>query len=156
MSTPQKEKICRLLLSQLNALLGGEDDITACLANAAALLHAGMGYFWTGFYLVQGKELVLGPFQGPVACSRIAFGRGVCGKAWEARKVLRVDDVRKFEGHISCNEASRSEIVLPIFDKKKKVVGVLDVDSDRTAAFDASDEGFLREVVTMIERKFWH
>jgi GAF domain-containing protein len=141
----------RALLPQLEALVQGESDLIANLSNITAALHQTFGFFWVGFYLVKDGQLVLGPFQGPVACTRIEFGKGVCGTAWQRKTVLVVPDVDKFPGHIACSSLSKSEIVLPIL-KDKEVVMVLDVDSDRLSDFDATDEEGLGNVVRVIER----
>lgn len=137
------------LLPQIKALMEGEIDGTANLANVAAALKEQFGWFWVGFYLVRGTELVVGPFQGPVACTRIRKGRGVCGTAWEEARTLIVPDVEKFPGHIACSSLSRSEIVVPVF-KGGEVVGVLDVDSAELDAFDETDREWLERVVKAI------
>jgi GAF domain-containing protein len=137
------------LIPQLSALLKGEDDLIANLANISAALKQQFNWLWVGFYLVKNNELVLGPFQGPVACTRIAKGRGVCGSSWEQAKTLIVPDVEKFVGHIACSSASRSEIVVPIIISEK-VVGVLDVDSEYLDHFDETDQHYLEKVVLMI------
>jgi GAF domain-containing protein len=139
------------LKPQLTALLEGEDDRIACLANFAAALKEVFGFFWVGFYLVRGNELVLGPFQGPVACTRIARGRGVCGTSWSEARTLVVDDVEKFPGHIACSSLSRSEIVVPLKDRSGRVWGVLDVDSTELASFDEIDRNCLEELVTLLK-----
>jgi len=136
-------------LPQIAGLLGGETDAVANMANVAAALKSQFGWLWVGFYLVRNDVLVLGPFQGPVACTRIQRGRGVCGSSWASAQVLIVDDVEKFPGHIACSSASKSEIVLPII-KKDIVVGVLDVDSDTLAHFDAVDELYLQQVIALL------
>ena len=138
------------LIPQLKSLVEGESDIIANLANLAAGLKFGMNFFWVGFYLVKNEELVLGPFQGPVACTRIKKGKGVCGKAWESAKTIIVEDVEKFPGHISCNSLSKSEIVLPVFDAEGNVAMVLDVDSQEIADFDEVDKAFLEEILKYI------
>jgi GAF domain-containing protein len=138
------------LLPQIDALVEGEADLTANLANIAAALKTACGYLWVGFYLVKGEELVLGPFQGPVACTRIGFGRGVCGTAWEKGEVIVVPDVEQFPGHIACSSASKSEIVLPVI-KDGQVIMVLDVDSDKQDDFDQLDAEFLQGVVELVE-----
>jgi GAF domain-containing protein len=143
-----------LLLPQLQALVAGETDRTANLANLMAALKEAMGFFWVGMYIVRAEELVLGPFQGPVACTRIAFGRGVCGSAWKEARVLIVPDVDAFPGHIACSSASRSEIVLPVF-ANDRVVAVLDVDSDRLNDFSDEDAIGLGEVVKLISGMFF-
>lgn len=140
------------IVPQLESLLAAESDIVANLANTAAVLKESQGFFWVGFYLVKGDELVLGPFQGPLACTRIKRGEGVCGHAWTAGKTVVVPDVDKFDGHIACSSASRSEIVVPIFNTDKTVAGVLDVDSDKLNDFDQTDVDGLGRVVGLIER----
>lgn len=148
--TESKEQQYQSLIPQIEALLSGEDDVIANLANAAAALKEQFGWLWIGFYLVKGDELVLGPFQGPVACTRIRKGKGVCGKAWENGVTLVVDDVDQFPGHIACSSASRSEIVIPLF-KDGVVVGVLDADSESLAHFDSTDQLYLEQVVSLIK-----
>ncbi len=118
------------LYPQIKSLIEGEPDLIANLANIASALKYSMNFFWVGFYLVKGDELVLGPFQGTIACTRIKKGKGVCGKAWELNDVIIVDDVDQFPGHIACSSLSKSEIVLPFYNSKKEIIGVLDVDSD--------------------------
>lgn len=145
-----KEEKYTSLLPQLKALLEGESDETANLANIAAVLKYTFNFFWVGFYLVKNNELVLGPFQGPVACTRIGFGKGVCGASWERAQTIIVDDVDKFPGHIACSSASKSEIVVPLFNKEKKVVGVLDVDDDKYAMFDETDKLYLEQVAALV------
>jgi len=140
----------RSLLPQLKALLEGEPDLVANLANIAASLKEQFNWLWVGFYLVKKDELVLGPFQGPVACTRIKKGRGVCGTSWEKAATLIVDDVEKFPGHIACSSLSRSEIVVPFF-KEGEVAGVLDADSGSLAAFDITDQQHLEEIVSLIQ-----
>ncbi|WP_345955925.1 GAF domain-containing protein [Mucilaginibacter sp. PAMB04168] len=137
------------LLPQIEALIQGETDLTANLANIAAALKEQFKWFWVGFYLVKNGELVLGPFQGPVACTRICLGKGVCGAAWQQRKTLIVPDVEAFPGHIACSSLSQSEIVVPFF-KGDEVVGVLDVDSELLDQFDETDALYLEELVKMI------
>ena len=129
-STGDKAERYRTLLPQVQSLLAGETDRIANMANMAAALKTTFGFFWVGFYRVEGDELVLGPFQGPVACTRIAYGRGVCGTAWKENRTLVVPDVDAFPGHIACGSLSRSEIVIPLHDKADRVWGVLDIDSD--------------------------
>lgn len=133
------------LIPQLKALIGDEKDPVANQANIAAALKEAFGFFWVGFYNVKGDELVLGPFQGPVACTRIQMGRGVCGKAWEQKETLIVDDVDAFPGHIACSSLSKSEIVVPLV-KECQVLGVLDVDSEHLASFDAIDSIYLNQI----------
>jgi GAF domain-containing protein len=142
-----KEERYRSLAAQVKGLVGGETDAVANMANVCAAVKHGMGYFWVGFYLVKAGELVLGPFQGPVACTRIAKGRGVCGKSWEKGEALIVDDVTRFPGHIACSALSRAEIVIPMRDRAGAVVGVLDVDHDAPGAFDRTDLKYLGEIL---------
>ena len=137
------------LLPQIQALLNGEPNLIANLANIAAALKEQFNWFWVGFYWIIEDELVLGPFQGPVACTRIKKGRGVCGAAWERSATIIVDDVEKFPGHIACSSLSKSEIVIPVF-KDGKIMGVLDVDSSELAAFDATDQVYLEKIVALI------
>ena len=137
------------LLPQIQGLLEGENDLVANLANVAAALKEQFGWLWIGFYLVKGEELVLGPFQGPVACTRIKKGRGVCGSCWEKKKTIIVDDVEKFPGHIACSSLSRSEIVIPVL-KGEEVIAVLDADSEFLQHFDETDQKYLEEIVGMI------
>lgn len=151
-NSTKKEKY-EALLSQLVAITEIESDLTANLANIASALHQTFGWWWVGFYWVKGEELVLAPFQGPIACTRIKFGRGVCGTAWKEEKSQLVPDVEKFPGHIACSSASKSEIVVPIFDKEKKVVGVLDVDSERYDVLDETDVFYLEKIAEMITSK---
>lgn len=148
-----KEEKYKSLLPQLEALVKEESDLIANLSNIMSALKYGMSFFWVGIYFVKENELVLGPFQGPVACTRIAKGKGVCGMAWEQRKNLIVENVLEFPGHIACSSESKSEIVLSGFNSKREVAFVLDVDSDQLAAFDAIDENYLQEVVCIIEKK---
>lgn len=145
-----KEEIYQSLLPQIKALIEGEPDLVANLANIAAALKEQFGWLWVGFYLVKNDELVLGPFQGPVACTRISKGRGVCGAAWQKAETLIVPDVEKFTGHIACSSLSRSEIVVPLICNNE-VVGVLDVDSELLNLFDETDKKYLEEVVGMIQ-----
>ncbi len=144
-----KEEQYKILLPQINALTEGEHDLTANLANISAALKEQFGWLWVGFYLVKKDELVLGPFQGPVACTRIKKGRGVCGTAWANAETLIVDDVEKFPGHIACSSMSRSEIVVPII-MNNEVVAVLDADSELPAHFDETDKKYLEEIVAGI------
>ena len=138
-----------LLLKQVASLTEGETDRTANLANTAAAIHEAFGFWWTGFYLVKEKQLVLGPFQGPVACTRIPFGKGVCGTAWQRRETVIVPDVEEFPGHIACSSASRSEIVVPLF-RDGDVVGVLDIDSRELATFDTEDAAGLEAIAALL------
>ena len=144
-----KEEQYLSLLPQIKGLLSGETDLVANLANIAAALKEQFHFFWVGFYLVKEEELVLGPFQGPVACTRIRKGRGVCGTSWSQGNTIIVPDVEKFPGHIACSSISKSEIVVPIF-KNNEVWGVLDVDSDQYNSFDETDTQFLQEIVGLI------
>lgn len=137
------------LVPQIAALLTGEPDLVANLANISAALKEQFKWFWVGFYLVKDGELVLGPFQGPVACTRIKLGKGVCGAAWEQQKTLIVPDVDAFPGHIACSSLSRSEIVVPVFHDGK-VVAVLDVDSEELDQFDTTDAQYLEEIVKLV------
>ncbi len=145
-----KEEQYLNLLPQIKGLLHGEDDLVANLANICAALKEQFGFFWVGFYLIKNEELVLGPFQGPVACTRIKKGRGVCGAAWERSEILVVPDVEKFPGHIACSSISKSEIVLPI-RKNNEVVGVLDVDSELLNHFDQTDAEYLEKIIELIQ-----
>ncbi|WDF80562.1 GAF domain-containing protein [Mucilaginibacter sp. KACC 22773] len=138
------------LLPQIAALLDGETDLVANLANISAALKEQFKWFWVGFYMVKNDELVLGPFQGPVACTRIKLGKGVCGAAWEQAKTLIVPDVEEFPGHIACSSLSRSEIVVPVFNNDL-AVGVLDVDSELLDQFDETDALFLEQIVKLIK-----
>ena len=137
------------LYQDMKLILEGEPDVVARMANMAALIHERMHFFWTGFYRVQGEQLVLGPFQGPEACFRIGFGKGVCGSAWKEERTLVVPDVEEFPGHIACSSLSRSEIVVPIF-KAGEVSAVLDIDSKELSTFDATDALWLEKIVTIL------
>ena len=137
------------LLPQVQAVMDSSVDIIANMANMAAMLHETFGFWWTGFYRVIGDELMLGPFQGPLACTRIAYGRGVCGTAWKERRTIVVPDVEEFPGHIACSSASRSEIVVPVF-QDDKVVAVLDIDSAELNTFDETDKEYLERMVTLL------
>jgi GAF domain-containing protein len=148
-ATGDKESKYELLHRQVAALVEGESDAIANMANIAAMIDATFHFWWTGFYRVVGDELVLGPFQGPLACSRIAYGRGVCGTAWREGNTIVVEDVDKFEGHIACSSASRSEIVVPML-KDGVVVGVLDIDSEHLATFDDVDRVWLERIVQLM------
>lgn len=144
-----KEEQYKSLVPQIKALITGEDDLIANLGNVTAALKEQFGWLWVGFYIVKEDELVLGPFQGPVACTRIKKGKGVCGVAWAKAKTMIVDDVDAFPGHIACSSASKSEIVLPVI-KGDVVVGVLDVDSEDLAHFDATDELYLNQIIALL------
>jgi L-methionine (R)-S-oxide reductase len=148
-TSTDKEEQYKSLIPQIEALLYGEPDLVANLANVAAALKEQFKWLWVGFYMVKDDELVLGPFQGPVACTRIAKGKGVCGGAWEQAKVLVVPDVDTFPGHIACTSASRSEFVLPLF-YNNEVVGVLDADSENLAQFDGIDAKYLEQICALI------
>lgn len=137
------------LIPQIKALLEGETDLVANLANIAAALKEQFGWFWVGFYLVKEAQLVLGPFQGPVACTRIQKGRGVCGTSWEKAETLIVPDVEEFPGHIACSSLSKSEIVVPLL-QGKNVVGVLDADSAELSAFDEIDAKYLQQTIQLL------
>lgn len=147
-----KRETYQLLVKQVESLLEGEDNTTGQLANAAALLHETMGWWWTGFYLVDGDTLRLGPFQGPIACYNIKRGRGVCGTAWDEDRTIVVPDVEQFPGHIACSSESRSEIVVPLHNREGKVAGVLDIDSRDLAAFDEDDAHGLEAIARIIEQ----
>ena len=151
-ATGNKIEMYQSIIPQIAALIEGEQDLIANLANIAAALKVQFGWWWVGFYLVKNNELVLGPFQGPVACTRIHKGRGVCGAAWQQEKTIIVPDVEKFPGHIACSSLSKSEIVVPIFSQQQ-VVGVLDVDSEVLNFFDATDERYLKEIVDLLKIK---
>ncbi len=144
-----KEELYIELLPQLEALVGGESDLIANMANISAALKQTFGFFWVGFYVVRGENLVLAPFQGTIACARIKYGKGVCGTAWKERRIILVPDVDLFPGHIACDSASRSEIVIPIFDGDN-VVAVLDVDSDQLDSFDDVDATYLNQITSLL------
>ena len=146
-----KEDKYRLLYSQIKSVTECEDDLIANMANVAAMIHETFGFWWTGFYRVVGKELVLGPFQGPLACSRIPFGKGVCGTAWKNADTVIVPDVDAFPGHIACSGASKSEIVVPVFGTDgSSIIAVLDIDSASYATFDEVDRIWLERIVSMM------
>ena len=145
-----KQEQYESLIPQIKALIEGEPDLVANLANVVAALKEQFGWFWIGFYLVKEDELVLGPFQGPVACTRIRYGKGVCGSSWQQQQTLIVPDVEQFPGHIACSSLSKSEIVVPVI-RDGKVIGVLDVDSAELDEFDAIDKRYLEEIVAGIE-----
>ena len=146
----------RALLPQLKNLLAGEDDLIANLANVSAALKETFHFFWVGFYLVKGEELVLGPFQGPIACTRIRKGRGVCGTAWDRAETLVVPDVDAFPGHIACSSLSRSEIVVPLKREDGEVWGVLDIDSNLLNFFDETDRRYLEEVTAIVAKTLYY
>jgi len=145
-----KKETYESLIPQLAALMEGETDLTANLANLSAALHDTFGWWWVGFYWVKDNELVLSPFQGPIACTRIKLGKGVCGTAWKEAKSQLVPDVNAFPGHIACSGSSVSEIVVPVFDKQDQVVGVLDVDSERYDVLDETDVFYLERISQLI------
>ncbi len=147
--TTAKAEKYEAIIPQIEALITGEPDLYANLSNIAAALREAFGFFWVGFYLVKGTQLVLGPFQGPIACTRINFGKGVCGTAWKEAKTQLVPDVEVFPGHIACSSASKSEIVVPVF-KGNEVAMVLDVDSDRLADFDGTDQRYLEKLMGIL------
>lgn len=148
-STGTKQEQYEALLPQIKGLLEGETDVIANLANVVAALKEQFNWLWVGFYLVKNEELVLAPFQGPVACTRIKKGRGVCGTSWAEKKTLIVDDVEKFPGHIACSSASKSEIVIPIF-RNEEVIGVLDADSEVLNHFNTTDQAYLEKIISLI------
>ncbi len=146
----EKEEKYKLLKQQIEALVAGEDDAVSVMANVSAAIHQEMGFFWTGFYIVKGEELHLGPFQGSVACMHIPFGRGVCGTAWQRAETIVVPDVEQFPGHIACSSLSRSEIVVPLFNASHEVVAVLDIDSRELNTFDDIDRYWLELIVRVV------
>jgi L-methionine (R)-S-oxide reductase len=153
-----KEEKYRELLPQIKSLVEGETDMIANMANICSALKYSMNFFWVGFYLIKNnampdgrQELVLGPFQGTIACTRIQKGKGVCGKSWELNDVIIVEDVDQFPGHIACSSLSKSEIVLPVYNSNKEIIGVLDVDSDEYSSFDRTDEFWLKQIVELIK-----
>ena len=149
MDKDMKESRYQELYQTIAAVTQGETDTIANMANTAALIHESFGFWWTGFYIVKGEELVLGPFQGPVACTRIGFGKGVCGTAWKRRESIIVPDVEEFPGHIACSSLSRSEIVVPIF-KDDDIIGVLDIDSKELSTFDETDRVWLEKISALL------
>ena len=144
-----KNEKYELLYKQIVAVVAGESDAIANMANISSMLHQTFKFWWTGFYRVMGNELVLGPFQGPMACTRIAKGKGVCGTAWSEERTQVVEDVDKFPGHIACNSLSRSEIVVPVW-RNNKIIGVLDIDSKHLATFDTTDQEWLERIVQLL------
>ena len=148
-----KQEQYETLLSQIKALIDGETDTVANMANVAAALKQTFNFFWVGFYLVKEDSLVLGPFQGPIACTRIRFGKGVCGTAWKEAKTQIVPDVELFPGHIACSSESKSEIVIPLF-KENEVIGVLDIDSEKLNSFDQFDAFYLEKLSNLLVVKF--
>ena len=149
--TKSRKKLYDALIPQIEALVQGETDLTANLANIAAALKETFKFFWVGFYVKKGNQLVLGPFQGPIACTRINFNRGVCGHCYTTQQTVIVPDVEAFPGHIACSSASKSEIVLPAFDKNGEVFLVLDVDSDKLNDFSEIDAEGLQKIIALIE-----
>ena len=139
---------------QIQSVISGETDQIANMANTAALLHEAFGFWWTGFYIIRGNQLVLGPFQGPVACTRIGFGKGVCGTAWKEGKTIVVPDVEKFPGHIACSSLSRSEIVVPVYSANGEIVAVLDIDSKELNTFDSTDAKYLEQLCRILGALF--
>lgn len=137
------------IYKQIESVVGGETDQIANMANTAALLHEAFGFWWTGFYIVKGGQLVLGPFQGPVACTRIGFGKGVCGTSWSRRETIVVPNVHEFPGHIACSSLSQSEIVVPMF-RDNEVYAVLDIDSKELSTFDEVDKDWLEKIVRLL------
>ena len=148
--TTRKEKY-ESLIPQIQALVHGESDFIANISNIVGAIKYGMNFFWVGIYFVKQNELVLGPFQGPVACTRIAFGKGVCGTTWKEKQTIIVEDVEKFPNHIACSSESKSEIVAPCF-KQGEVFAVLDIDSDKLSDFDETDKIYLEKIVRIIEQ----
>lgn len=147
-----KEEKYKELVEDIRSLIDGETDMIAIMSNIAADIHQTMGFWWTGFYRVIDNELLLGPFQGPIACIHIAYGRGVCGTAWKRAETVIVPDVEQFPGHIACSSQSRSEIVVPVFshDEEKAVIAVLDIDSEHLATFDETDRKYLEEICGLL------
>lgn len=146
-----KEEQYKLLTSQIASLIDGEKDMIAVMSNVAAAIHQTMGFWWTGFYRVVDNDLVLGPFQGPVACMHIPYGKGVCGTAWQRSETVIVPDVEQFPGHIACSSESKSEIVVPVFGSDSKVMAVLDIDSEHLATFDDIDRKYLEDICKLIK-----
>lgn len=149
LTTSEKEERYQLLVKQVSSIIEGVDDMISNMANTSALIHQTFGFWWTGFYRVEDHELRLGPFQGPVACTRIPYGRGVCGKAWEKGQTIVVDDVELFPGHIACSSRSRSEIVVPLI-RNGEVAAVLDIDSEHLSTFDDTDRHYLELIAKMM------
>ena len=151
----EKAKNYELLAPQVESLAGGYSDEIAVMANVCAALRETMGYFWVGFYRVSGTELVLGPFQGSVACFKIPYGKGVCGTAWQRRETIVVEDVEQFPGHIACSSLSRSEIVVPLCDKAGEVRAVLEIDSTELGDFDDTDRQWLEQMMQAVARQLY-
>lgn len=154
--TSNRAEIYEAVLPQLQAIVEGENDAVANMANVAAALREAFGFFWVGFYRVHEGQLVLGPFQGPIACTRIAFHRGVCGHAYTTQKTVLVPDVEAFPGHIACSSASRSEIVVPVWNSKNQIIAVLDVDSDVLSDFSELDQTYLEKVCALFKNSLFH
>ncbi len=150
-SATTKEGRYKELIPQVKSLLNDESDTLANMANFCAVLRELPGFFWVGFYLIKNNELVLGPFQGPVACTRIQKGKGVCGTAWKKNQCVIVEDVARFPGHIACSSLSKSEIVIPVYTSHHEMCGVLDIDSELPAHFDKTDEQYLKELLSFIK-----
>ena len=150
LSAASKEEKYRILLPQIRSLLVTETNLIANLANISSALKEVFGFFWVGFYLVEGEELILGPFQGTIACTRIKHGKGVCGTAWKEKKTIIVPDVEQFPGHIACSSESKSEVALPFFNSSGVIIGVLDVDSDSLNTFDETDVLYLEEILKLL------
>lgn len=146
-----KQQKYELLYRQIEAVVSGEKDTIANMANIATMIHSTFGFWWTGFYRVIDNELVLGPFQGPVACTRIGRGKGVCGTSWSEQRTIIVDDVDAFPGHIACSSESRSEIVVPIW-RNENIIAVLDIDSSTLATFDSTDQEWLERIARIVGR----
>ncbi len=151
----EKKEKYELLLQQVESLVDGEKNEVGVLANVTAAIAETMQFFWVGFYLVKNGELTLGPFQGPVACYHIGYGKGVCGAAWKQESTLVVPDVEEFPGHIACSSLSRSEIVVPLFNRSHEVVGVLDIDSKELATFDETDKVFLERLCAIVAKSLY-
>jgi GAF domain-containing protein len=149
-----KELKYQELIPQLEGLLSVEDDLIANMANLVAALKSTFNWLWVGFYLVREQQLVLGPFQGPIACTRINFGRGVCGKSWQQRQTIVVEDVNNYVDHIACSSLSKSEIVIPVYNSKNDIVAVLDIDSENLAEFDHIDQDYLEKIVKLLALNF--
>ena len=149
-STGDKEQRYRELLPQIQGLLSGEDDLIANMANMVAALQMTFNWLWVGFYIVRGEQLVLGPFQGPIACTRINKGKGVCGTAWQSGAIQLVPDVEQFPGHIACSSLSKSEIVLPVRNAIGEIIAVLDIDSEMLNQFDEIDAKYLAQIIKLI------
>ena len=144
-----KQEDYKLRLSQVKAMVKDEADAVANMANVAALIQEAFHFWWTGFYRVIGEQLVLGPFQGPVACTRIGYGKGVCGTSWKDKKTIVVEDVEQFPSHIACSSESKSEIVVPLF-KGEEIIGMLDIDSEKLATFDETDKEWLEQIAEVV------